>query len=145
MDTKKWLVASVAAFVALFVMDWILHGSILAGAYEATKDKGYWLSQEMMHHRAWAIWVGQLVFAGMFALIYAKGCEGKPGLGEGFRYGLYVGFLTAVPRFFIGYAVFPYPANIAVVWLVAGVIESIILGLIVGALYKKPMMPSAAK
>ena len=135
MNVKKWLIASVVAFVALSIMEWIVHGSILASAYQANAK--YWLPEATMRERMWAIWLGQLIYAGMFTLIYAKGCEGKPGLGEGFRYGLYVAFLTALPRFFIEYAVAPYPANVSVTWLVAGVTESVIIGLIVGALYKK--------
>ena len=142
MNVKKWLVASIVAFVALVVMAWLVHGAILGDAYKAKPE--LWASESTMKSNMWSLYLGYLVLAGMLALIYAKGCEGKPGLGEGFRYGLYIGFLTAVPRFFIGYAVFPYPANIAVTWLVAGIVESVILGLIVGALYKKPGMPAAA-
>ena len=135
MNTKRWLTASLVAFVALSVMEFIVHGSILESAYKANPE--YWLPEATMRERMWAIFLGQLIYASMFTLIYTKGYEGKPGLGEGFRYGLYIGFFTAVPRFFINYAVMPYTANIAVTWLVSGVIESIVLGLLVGALYKK--------
>jgi len=42
-----------------------------------------------MQKMMWIFWVGMLVFAPFFALIYVKGYEkGKPGLGAG-------GFATA--------------------------------------------------
>lgn len=141
MNVKKWLIASVVAFIAFAVMEWIVHGSILADAYKAKPE--LWATEATMKANAWALYVGQLIYAGMFALIYTKGYEGKPGLGEGFRYGLYMAFFTAVPRFLVNYAVMPYTANIAVTWLISGIIESVILGLIVGLIYRKPQ-PAAA-
>lgn len=135
MNVKKWLIASIVAFVALSFMEWILHANILASAYQANAK--YWLPQATMEQRMWAIYLGYLIYAGMFTLIYTKGVEDRPGLGQGFRYGLYIGFLTALPRFFVEFAVSPVPASIAVPWLVAGIIESIVLGLLVAGLYKK--------
>ena len=143
MNLKKWLVASLVAFIVFSVMEWILHGSILASAYQANAK--YFLPQATISERMWAIYLGYLIYAGMFTLIYSKGYEAKPGLGEGLRFGLYIGFFTAIPRFIIDFAVSPIPAAIAVPWLIAGIVESIILGLVVGALYKKvPSQPVAA-
>jgi len=141
MNVKKWLIASVVAFVALSIMEYILHGRILADAYTAKPQ--LWASEATMRANMWALYVGYLIYAGLFALIYTKGYEGKPGLGEGFRFGLYIGFFVSVPRFFINYAVMPYTATIVVTWLVAGVVESAILGLIVGAIYRKPAVAAA--
>ena len=135
MSIKKWLIASVAAFVALAIMERIVHGVILASAYNAHAQ--YWLPEAIMRERFWAMYLAQLLFAGMFTLIYTKGYEGKPGLGEGFRYGLYIGFLISVPRFFIEYTVAPYPPRFPMTWAISGILEATILGLIVGALYKK--------
>src|SRR5437879_10429622 len=46
------------------------------------------------------------VFAPFFALIYVKGYEkGKPGLGQGFRYGLYVGAMLSVMTGFGWYVI----------------------------------------
>jgi hypothetical protein len=142
MNVKRWLIASIVAFVAFAIMEWILHSVILASAYMAKPE--YWLPEVLMRQRVWSRYVGYLIYAGMLTLIYIKGYEGKPGLGEGFRFGLYVGFFTAIPRFFVEYAVMPYPASISVSWLIAGLVESVILGLIVGALYKNPVAKAVA-
>jgi hypothetical protein len=142
MNIKKWLVASIVVFVALAIMEYLLHGVILASAYMAKPE--YWLPEATMKARIWALYLGYLVYSGVFTLIYSKGYEGKSWFGEGFRYGLYIGFLTAIPRFFIEYAVMPYPANLTVSWLIAGLVVSVILGVIVGALYRTPAPKPAA-
>ena len=77
-----------ASCVALFVLTnqpwW---GRLLVPLYEQTAS--LWRSSEGTHQMLWLMTLGQLLFGLVFAWIYARGYEpGKPGLGQGLRFGL---------------------------------------------------------
>src|SRR2546426_5215828 len=79
MNTKRWLLASVAVFVVIGVLEFLVHGVLLSGLYKQTAS--VWRPEAEMRQMVWIFWVGYLVFAPLFALIYVKGYEkGKPGL-----------------------------------------------------------------
>ncbi len=96
---KKYWIASAVAFVAVFVLDFILHGKILASEWEAmgaVRPAG-----EMIW---WPLILGEIFVALAFTWIYVKGYErGKAPLGQGFRYGVAVGVLYAAGPAFINY------------------------------------------
>ncbi|MGH7272860.1 MAG: hypothetical protein ACREIQ_00150, partial [Nitrospiria bacterium] len=90
MNTRRWLLASVAVFVVIAVMQILIHEVLLSDMYQQTAS--VWRTEAEMQRIMWIFWIGYLVFAPFFTLIYVKGYEkGKPGLGQGFRCGLYVG------------------------------------------------------
>ncbi len=134
LNVKQWFIATIAVFVAMAVIQFIVHGVMLSGWY--MEYQSYWRSQEdMMSKRPW-MYVGYLVFSVLFTYIYTRGYEGKPGMGEGLRYGLLVGSLIALPKMFIDHAVFFYPGKIILAWAVGMVVMCAILGAIVGMIYK---------
>lgn len=134
MNTKRWLLASVAVFVVIFVLEFIIHGVILQGVYQQTAS--VWRTQADMQRLMWILWVGYLVFAPLFAFIYVKGYEkSKPGLGQGFRFGLYVGAMLSVLHGFGWYAILPIPLALAFYWFVAILVESIAMGIAAGLVY----------
>src|SRR5438876_10969111 len=95
MNTKRWLLASVAVFVAIGVLEFLIHGVLLSDLYKQTAS--VWRPEAEMRQKMWIFWVGYQVFAAFFALIYVTGYEkGNPGLGQGVRYGLYVGAMLSV-------------------------------------------------
>ncbi len=67
MNVKKWLIASVVAFVALSIMEYILHGQILASAY--MEKPALWASEAARRSNVWALYVGYLVYTVLFTLI----------------------------------------------------------------------------
>jgi hypothetical protein len=89
-----------------------------------------------MRQMMWIFWVGYLVFAPFFALIYVKGYEkGKPGLGQGFRYGLYMGAMLSVMNGFAWYVILPIPLVLAFYWFLATLVEFIVAGIAAGLVY----------
>jgi hypothetical protein len=83
-----------------------------------------------------------MMFAGgllaMFALayIYAKGYEGGSGVAEGFRFGAVMAMFN-LGFFSIGiYGTFNIGGRLAAVGAVVGIIEMILVGLVIGALYR---------
>ena len=131
MNTKRWLLASAAVFVVIMVLEFVIHGMLLSGIYQQTAS--VWRTQVEMQNMMWILWVGYLVFAPFFALIYAKGYEkGKPGLGQGFRFGLYVGAMLSVMHGFGWYVILPIPLGLSFYWFVAILVEFIAAGIAAG-------------
>jgi hypothetical protein len=76
------------------------------------------------------------VFELLFTFVYSHGCEGKPGLGQGFRYGLYLGLLIHLTPILLLQAFTLLPRTLLMGWFLGGWIQYIISGVIVGMLYK---------
>ncbi len=134
MNTKQWLLASVAVVVVIGVLEFLIHGVLLADMYRQTAS--VWRPEADMQKMMWVFWVGMLVFAPFFVLIYAKGYEkGKPGLGQGFRYGLYVGIMLSVMNSFGWYVMLPIPLALAFYWFLAILLEFIVAGIAAGLIY----------
>ena len=130
MNTKRWLLAS----VAVVVLEFLIHGVLLSDMYKQTSS--VWRSEAEMQKMMWVFWVGILVLAPFFTLIYVKGYEkGKPGSGQGFRYGLYVGVMLSVMNSFGWYVLLPIPLALAFYWFLAILVEFIAAGVAVGLVY----------
>jgi hypothetical protein len=134
MNTKRWLLASAAVLVVVAVLEFLIHGVLLSDLYRQTAS--VWRSEAEMQKMMWIFWVGMLVFAPFFALIYVKGYEkGKPGLGQGFRYGMYVGVMLSVMHSFGWYVILPIPLALAFYWLLGILVEFIAAGVAAGLVY----------
>ena len=135
MNTKRWLLASLAVFVVIAALEFLIHGVLLSDLYKQTAS--VWRPEAEMQKMMWVFWVGMLVFAPFFALIYVKGYEkGKPGLGQGFRFGLYVGAMLCVMNSFGWYVLLPIPLALSVYWFVATLVEFIAAGIAAGLVYR---------
>jgi hypothetical protein len=134
MNTKRWLLASVAVVVVIGVLEFLIHGVLLSDMYKQTAS--VWRSEAEMQKMMWVFWAGILVLAPFFVLIYAKGYEkGKPALGQGFRYGLYVGAMLSVMHSFGWYVLLPIPLALAFYWFLAILVEFIAAGVAAGMVY----------
>jgi len=134
LNTKRWLLASVAVVVVIGVLEFLIHGVLLSDIYKQTAS--VWRSEAEMQKMMWMFWVGILVFAPFFVLIYVKGYEkGKPGLGQGFRYGLYVGAMLSVMNSFGWYVLLPIPLALVFYWFLAILAEFILAGIAAGLVY----------
>ncbi|HEY7657577.1 MAG TPA: hypothetical protein VH881_11975 [Burkholderiales bacterium] len=136
MNTKRWLLASVAVFVVILVLEFVIHGVLLHGVYRETAS--VWRVPAEIQRLMWIFWVGYLVFAPIFTFIYVKGYEkGKPGLGQGFRFGLYLGAMLSVLNGFGWYVLLPVPLALAFYWFVAILVEFVAAGVTAGLVYRE--------
>lgn len=132
MNMKRFVIACGAVFIFIFVYEWLFHGVLLRELYAQMPT--LWRAQaEMRGYFHWLV-IGQLWLAVLFCLIFVKGYENK-GLAEGVRYGLLIGLLFIGPDM-IFYAVQPLPAKLIVDWSIGGLLEMIIGGAIVAAIYR---------
>jgi len=135
MNTKRWLLASIAVLVVIAVLEFIIHGVLLHPVYQQTA--AVWRAPADIQRLMWIFWVGYAVFAPFFTFIYVKGYEkGRPGLGQGFRFGLYLGAMLSVLNGFGWYVLLPIPLALAFYWFAAILVEFIAAGVTVGLVYR---------
>ena len=135
MNTKRLALASLAVFGVFFVVDGVVNNVLLTDLYKQTAS--VWRPEREIMGNLWLMWLGTLILAPLFVLIYTKGYEAnKPGLGQGVRYGLIVGVLLFAPQCLAWYAVLPIPAALAVWWFAAGMVESVVAGAATGMIYR---------
>lgn len=127
---RKVLIGFIVAFVVLEILSYIVNGLILMSQYEALKD--VW--RQDMDSKMYIFHLTNLVFAFMFAFIFSKGYEGK-GIGEGVRYGFYIGVMVWIPAAYNTYASFALPYGLIWKWWVLGIIQTVIAGIAVAAVF----------
>ena len=132
--SKKLWVGFIAVYVTMCVTMMIIHMGLLSSAYRSEEV------MKMMRPESdgtmWIYFVTALIMSFFFTLIFSKGYEGK-GIAEGVRYGLYVGLLMATPMAYNSYASYPLPYSLALQWFIYGMIQYIILGVVVAAVFGK--------
>ena len=132
MNVKKLVLTIIVVFVVAFLTGFVIHAVLLRPDYMAIKEHYRPEGQEMM------LWIclAYLSFAVGSVLVYAKGVENKPWLGQGIRFGILMALILAVPSFFIAYAVQPVPTILMVKQVLFEGVNKILLGIITAALYR---------
>ncbi len=129
---KRFVLAFIAAYIFMFFWGWLLNGVLLKEIYAQTPN--LWRSQsEMMSLFHWII-IGQALLIFAFVAIYASGFAGG-GVMAGIRLGVLLEIAAIGMRLAI-YAVQPFPAKLIIYGSISGLIDMIIVGAIVGAIYK---------
>ena len=132
MNAKLFLFSCLGVFVFVFIYEWVFHGVFLEGLYQQTSH--LWRTEEEMFLKFHWMVIGQLVLSVMFCFIFTKGYENR-GIGEGVRYGLWMAIFLSSPSL-IMYAVAPYPFALIAAWIVGGVVEFMIAGVILASIYR---------
>lgn len=136
MDAKKYLIATIVVFVVYSALGYVIHEIILGRDYTAIQSA--LRSVEGFTQRMPLLYLGNLIFALAFCLIYVKGYQPAKGwFGQGVRYGLLMGTLMA-PVAMAEYVVFPLPGTLAVKWIVLGYLQLLVLGLVAASVYQTP-------
>lgn len=139
---KKFWVSFISVFIAMVILNAIIHSLILGPTYQSDEMKNIWRTD--MQAKMWIYYIVYLITSFFFVLIFSKGYTGK-GIIEGVRYGIYIGFLMSVPMAYATYAMIPIPYFVAVQWFIYGMLQYIILGIIVAAIYGKQEQKQATQ
>ncbi len=131
MNVKRYIIASFAAFILFEIFNFVIHGLILAGAYEATA--AIWRSD--MDSIMWIIYLVDLVKAFLFVYIFIKGYQAR-GWHEGLRFGFIIGLFVSLGTGFESYATYPIPFSMALQWFIYGVVQFILCGILTALIYK---------
>ena len=73
MNIKRFIIASIAVFIMIEAIDWLVHGLLLAKWYQDIK--GLWRTEMM--DLMWVMVLGSLFFSFMFVFIFTKGYEAR--------------------------------------------------------------------
>jgi hypothetical protein len=134
---KRFILAFFVAYIFIFLWGWLLNGVVLKDVYSQTPN--LWRTQSEMFSLFHWIIIGQALIVLAFVMIYASGFAGG-GVAAGIRLGVLLE-IAAIGMRMGFYAVQPFPGKLIVYGSIAGLIEMIIVGAIVGAIYK----PAPAK
>ncbi len=135
MNSKKAIIAGVVGGIVLWILGFILHGIIMGGAYMKYPD--VFSQEEEPMNMLWFLVIA-IGIATVAAFLFAKtrDCWAE-GIGGGVKFGLFLGLFSFFPQFYnsLIYDGFPYYLN----WCWGGitVIEMVILGVVLAAVYKQ--------
>jgi hypothetical protein len=133
MNVKRYMIGSIVVFVFIFLFDFLLHAVALKGCYEGIKH----ILRPEEGAGAFFFWVilSELILAFGLCCVFVKGYENR-GIGEGIRFGLIIGIAFGVSAAIMHYAVYPVSGLIALSQAVGYVVEMIIAGIIIAAIYE---------
>lgn len=131
---KKLAVAWLAIFVVWMVGSFIVHGVLLHADY-ATLPNLFRPEADAQQYFPLMI-LAHVIMAGAFVLVYTRGVEAKPWLGQGIRFGFVIALLTVVPTYTIYYVVQPMPGIQVVKQIVFDGVLLLVLGTVVAFLYR---------
>ncbi|MDX1697792.1 MAG: hypothetical protein R3308_05860 [Thiohalobacterales bacterium] len=130
---NRMLLAIVAVFITWSVLDFVIHGVMLASTYEATAE--LWRPMDEMNMPL--MYAVTLVFTVCFVLIFALLVE-RRSLSSGILYGTLFGLATGVSMGYGSYTYMPIPLLLANSWFAGVVVESIVAGALAGLIMKTP-------
>ena len=141
MNKKLWI-GTVVVFLGMSVISFLVHGVILTSTYMLDPVKNLLRPEAEMMGMMWIYYVVYLIISFFFTLVFSKGYEGK-GVAEGVRYGFYIGVMMATPMAYASYAMYPIPYSLALQWFIYTLIQYLILGVAVAAVFGKKSKESA--
>ena len=128
---KRFIFAFIAAYVFIFLWGWLL-GGVLQDVY--TQAPNLWRPKDETKSLFHWIIIGQALIVFAFVLIYASGFA-SGGVIAGIRLGILIE-IAAIGMRLGFYAVQPIPGKLILYGSIGGLVEMIIVGAIVGAIYK---------
>lgn len=131
MNWKRFIVAALTVFVAVQAMEFVIGTFLLESANEFLQ--GLWGAGMMS--RAWMMYLMSVLVALVFTYIFVKGREGK-GLQEGVRFGIIIWLFLTVPMNHFLWVIMPIPYRIIFQMLLAGLLEMLVAGILVAAIYR---------
>jgi hypothetical protein len=133
MNYGRLAAAAIAAFVVDMIYGYVVYGMLLRGQFGLYE--GVYRPPEDMSFMPYLM-LGVLIGTFTATYIYAKGYEGGSGAIEGARFGACIGVFVGGYIGLVNYAVMNLGRKITLSLGVAGFIEWIILGILIGVIYK---------
>ncbi len=129
---KKFFISVVVIFVISMVFGFANHGMVLAEEYQATG-----LFRPHAEAEAYLIWMllAHVIMSLAFVWIYQQGCEDKPWVSQGIRFGIIITLLMVVPIYLIYYAVQPMPGMLVFRQITYDTLALVVMGLAVARGY----------
>jgi hypothetical protein len=133
--------AAVAAAVVDMIYGFVVYGMLLQGQF-ALYPAIFRPADDMSHMPY--LMLGVLIMTAAATYIYAKGYEGGPGVGEGVRFGAAAGvFIVGISV--VNFGVMNIGRRITAGMAAAGFVEWLVVGAVIGLVYKPSAVASPRK
>ena len=130
-NCTRFFFASIAVFIFVFVFEFVLHGKLLEGMYEATMN--LWRPEAEM--KMPFLLASQFLFSVFVVWLFTRHYEAK-GICEGTRYGLWIGLILAsLPL--AAYSYMPIPLTMVIAWIVGEFVKGLGSGIVASLVYRK--------
>ncbi len=126
---KKFIIAIVVVFIAIEIMNILLHGVILKSLYESTP--AVWRTVQDMGRLMWMLYLVTFLQTIGFVYIYYKLVSSKSPF-RGVWYGLTFGFTVGLGMGYGSYAMIPMPYSLALGWFLGALVIFGIAGWLTG-------------
>jgi hypothetical protein len=130
MYKKIWI-----GFVTVFVTTQLIEGIVGFILLGPTYDHSPQVWRPIAEIKLWMLPVTGAFFSFFFVFIFSKGYEGK-GLLEGVRYGTYAALMIVLPHAYNSYATLQIPYAVALQWFLYGMLEYILAGALLSAVFQ---------
>ncbi len=130
---KKILLATLAVFVVWEILDFIIHGVLLAPLYEQTSH--LWRPMEEM--KMLVMYLTVLIAAFFFVAVYGWLLRPKT-MKNALLYGLLFGLGAGTSMGYGTYAMMDIPYWMAFGWFLGTTVEAVVAGLLLGAIIREP-------
>jgi hypothetical protein len=134
LNVKQWIIAAIAVFVFSSIWTFLVTRVVMSPSYPVLYPTGPAL-EDLVVQRV-LIYLARALFALLFVFVFTRGYEGKPGIGEGVRYGLLLGLLIQLPGTLYSVGLTGLPTGYLVLRAVFGLVDAILSGIIVALIYK---------
>jgi hypothetical protein len=138
LNIRQWIIASIVVFVFVSIWGFLVNRLIMPGLFPpASTSASMAEAGSPVLQRFW-IYCGRAVFALLFVYIFTRGYGGKPGLGEGLRYGVLLGLFVNLPGVPSQFIFTTNPTEVIIAESVLWFLSYVFCGLFTGAIYKGP-------
>jgi cation transporter-like permease len=124
---KKFILSVFALFVVSMIAGIVIHGTLLGADYQALGPVMR-PPEDAQGYFGWML-AAHLIMAVGLTGIYRRGHEaGKPWLGQGVRFGMWMALVVTVAIYLIYYAVQPMPGMLVAKQIIFGSIAMVVMG-----------------
>lgn len=131
MNTKRYISAAIVLFIFIYVYEAIVHGMLLMPIYLETPN--LWRA-EMSAYMPFNIAI--MVFLTFWITFIFTRFYREGGVRNGLHFGFYLGVLSGVQAAG-AYYYLPISGILAAAWFIANLVESVVGGIIIGAIYHR--------
>jgi hypothetical protein len=138
----KLIISTIVGAIIFFFLGWLLYGVIFAGLFN---DSYGVVMRSQGDYKLWSMIVANILEAFFLAWLYPKYYKGGSPAGEGFIFGIWMGFLLSLPMIFYVWASFQVKYVGALIDGIISFVLVVIVGLFIGLIYGKIAAKEAPK
>lgn len=141
MNPKSLVITIVAAFVTVAVTDFLIHGLWLGATYKATAS--LWRPEAEMNSMRPLMMLAEFFAAAAFTMIFAACVAEKRCMSCTLKYSASMGVFSGAGQFMM-YCVQPLPFDLAAKWVLAALVQALVLGFVIHKIYKPAPIATGA-